>query len=145
LAKRLGVGTRQRALRKKLNGLLEAEGANVVGKGPRKRRFRAKKRPPDGLSSPRTHGDKEFGGEFGLLKGDVPLILPSWMFTTHSHIRASTALLTLRMRLPPLWLTREGSTSTPGFPTAFSRWNPHFRVFADRSKEREFPFSPNYA
>ncbi len=42
--KRLGEGVRQGALGKKLNNLLEAEGANVVGKVPRKRRFRAKKR-----------------------------------------------------------------------------------------------------
>ncbi len=44
LLKRLGEETRQGALGKKLNNLLEAEGANVVGKVPRKRRFRAKKR-----------------------------------------------------------------------------------------------------
>jgi len=43
LVKRLGEGMRQGALGKRLNSLLEAEGANVVGKGPRKRRLRAKK------------------------------------------------------------------------------------------------------
>ena len=35
---------RHAALGKKLNSLLEAKGANVVGKGPRKRRLRVKKR-----------------------------------------------------------------------------------------------------
>ncbi len=49
LVKRLGLGMRQGSLGKKLNCLLEAEGANVVGKGPRKRRLRAKKRT--GVSS----------------------------------------------------------------------------------------------
>jgi len=44
LVKRLGEGVRHGALGKKLNSLLEAEGANVVGKGPRNRRLRAKKR-----------------------------------------------------------------------------------------------------
>jgi len=44
LVRRLGEGMSQGALGKKLNSLLEAEGANVVGKGPRKRRLRAKKR-----------------------------------------------------------------------------------------------------
>jgi len=39
LVKRVGEGTRQGALEKKLNSLLEAEGANVVGKGPRERLF----------------------------------------------------------------------------------------------------------
>jgi len=43
LVKRLGEGMRQGALGKRLNSLLEAEGANVVGKGPRKRRLRANK------------------------------------------------------------------------------------------------------
>jgi len=43
LVKRLGEGMRQGALGKKLNSLLEAEGANIVGKGPRKRHLRAKK------------------------------------------------------------------------------------------------------
>ncbi len=49
LLKRLGEETRQGALGKKLNSLLEAEGANVVGKGPRKRLLRGKKRT--GVSS----------------------------------------------------------------------------------------------
>ncbi len=49
LVKRLGEEMRQGALGKKLNSLLEAEGANVVGKGPRKRRLRVKKRT--GVSS----------------------------------------------------------------------------------------------
>ena len=44
LVRRLGEGMRQGALGKKLNTLLQAEGANVVGKGPRKRRLRAKKK-----------------------------------------------------------------------------------------------------
>jgi len=44
LVKRLGEGVRHGALGKKLNSLLEAEGAHVVGKISRKRRFRAKKR-----------------------------------------------------------------------------------------------------
>jgi len=44
LVKRLAEGMRQGALGKKLNILLEAEGANVVGNGPRKRRFPAKKK-----------------------------------------------------------------------------------------------------
>ena len=35
----------------------------------------------------------------------------------------------------------EGSNLTPRVPTALSRLNPHFRGFADRSKERELPFS----
>ncbi len=43
LVKRLGEGMRHGALGKRLNSLLEAEGANVVGKGPKKRRLRAKK------------------------------------------------------------------------------------------------------
>ena len=43
LVKRLGSGGRQGALGKKLNSLLEAEGVNVVGKRPKKRRRRAKK------------------------------------------------------------------------------------------------------
>ncbi len=43
LVKRLGSGGRQGALGKKLNSLLEAEGVNVVGKRPIKRRRRAKK------------------------------------------------------------------------------------------------------
>ena len=42
--KRLGEGIRHAALGKKLNSLLEGGGANVVGKGPRKRLLRAKKR-----------------------------------------------------------------------------------------------------
>jgi transposase-like protein len=49
LLKRLGEEMRQGALGKKLNSLLEAEGANVVGKGPRERLLRAKKRT--GVSS----------------------------------------------------------------------------------------------
>jgi len=49
LVKRLGEGMRQGALGKRLNSLLEAEGANVVGKGPRERFLRAKKRT--GVSS----------------------------------------------------------------------------------------------
>ncbi len=49
LLKRLGEETRRGALGKKLNSLLEAEGANVVGKGPRKIPLRAKKRT--GVSS----------------------------------------------------------------------------------------------
>jgi len=49
LLKRLGEEMRQGALGKKLNSLLEAEGANVVGKGPRKTLLRAKKRT--GVSS----------------------------------------------------------------------------------------------
>ena len=44
LVKRLGEEMRQGALGKKLNSLLEAEGASVVGKGPRKIRLGAKKR-----------------------------------------------------------------------------------------------------
>ncbi len=44
LVKRLGEEVRQGALGKKRNWLLEAEGAHVVGKSSRKRRFRAKKR-----------------------------------------------------------------------------------------------------
>ena len=44
LLKRLDSGMKHGALAKKLNGLLEAEGANVVGKGPRQGRIRAKKR-----------------------------------------------------------------------------------------------------
>ncbi len=45
LVKRLDSGGRQGALGKKLNSLLEAEGVNVVGKRPIKRRRRAKKGP----------------------------------------------------------------------------------------------------
>jgi hypothetical protein len=44
LVKRLGEEVRQGALGKRRNWLLEAEGAHVVGKSSRKRRFRAKKR-----------------------------------------------------------------------------------------------------
>ncbi len=44
LWKRLGEGMRQGALGKRLNSLLEAEGANVVGKDPSKRRLPARKR-----------------------------------------------------------------------------------------------------
>ncbi len=44
LVKRLGEGMRQGALGKRLNSLLEAEGAHVVGKGLRERPLRAKKR-----------------------------------------------------------------------------------------------------
>ena len=44
LVKRLGSGMRQGALGKKLNSLLEAEGANVVGENPRQRRVRGKRR-----------------------------------------------------------------------------------------------------
>ncbi len=44
LVKRLGEGMGQGALGKRLNSLLEAEGANVVGKGSRKRHLRGKKR-----------------------------------------------------------------------------------------------------
>ena len=43
LVKRLGEGMMQGALGKRINSLLEAEGAQVVGKGPRKGRVRAKK------------------------------------------------------------------------------------------------------
>ena len=43
LVQRIGAGVRQRALGKKLNSLLEAEGASIVGKSPTKRRLRAKK------------------------------------------------------------------------------------------------------
>ncbi len=42
--KRLGEEVMHGALGKKGNWLLEAEGAHVVGKSSRKRRFRAKKR-----------------------------------------------------------------------------------------------------
>jgi len=42
LVKRLASGMRQGALGKKLNSLLEAEGASVVGGSPRKRPLRAK-------------------------------------------------------------------------------------------------------
>jgi len=44
LVKRLGSGMRQGALGKKLNSLLEAEGANVVGENPRQRRVPGKRR-----------------------------------------------------------------------------------------------------
>jgi hypothetical protein len=44
LVKRLDSGMRQGALGKKLNSLLEAEGANVVGENPRQRRARGKRR-----------------------------------------------------------------------------------------------------
>ena len=44
LMNRLGGGMGQGALGKKLNSLLEAEGANVVGKDSRKRRLLAKRR-----------------------------------------------------------------------------------------------------
>jgi hypothetical protein len=44
LVKRLDSGMRQGALGKKLNSLLEAEGANVVGENPRQRRVRGKRR-----------------------------------------------------------------------------------------------------
>ena len=51
LVKRLGSGMRQGALGKKLSRLLEAEGANVVGGSPRKRRLRAKTKKRTGGSS----------------------------------------------------------------------------------------------
>jgi len=51
LVKRLGLGMRQGSLGKKLNCLLEAEGANVVGGSPRKRRLRAKTKKRTGGSS----------------------------------------------------------------------------------------------
>ncbi len=63
LVKRLGSGMRQGALGKKLSRLLEAEGANVVGKGPRKRRLRAKKRT--GVSS---GGENNGGSGSGVLE-----------------------------------------------------------------------------
>ncbi len=44
LVKRLGEGMRRGALGKKLISLLEAEGANVVGKGSKNRRLRVKRR-----------------------------------------------------------------------------------------------------
>lgn len=43
LVRRLGKGTRQGGLGRKLNSLLEMEGANVVGKRPRRRRLLSKK------------------------------------------------------------------------------------------------------
>ncbi len=44
LVMRLGEGKRHGSLGQRMNSLLEAEGAHVVGKSSRKRRFRAKKR-----------------------------------------------------------------------------------------------------
>lgn len=44
LVKRLGEGVRAGPFGKKLNSLLEAEGVNVVGRGPGKRGLRAKLR-----------------------------------------------------------------------------------------------------
>jgi len=64
LLKRLGEEMRQGALGKKLNSLLEAEGANVVGKGPRKRLLRAKKRT--GVSS---GGESNGSSGSGVLEG----------------------------------------------------------------------------
>jgi len=63
LLKRLGEEMRQGALGKKLNSLLEAEGANVVGKGPRKTLLRAKKRT--GVSS---GGEGNGSSEPGVLE-----------------------------------------------------------------------------
>jgi len=59
LVKRLGKGMRHAALGKKLNRLLEAEGANVVGKGPRERFLRAKK--GTGVSSGEGNGSSGSG------------------------------------------------------------------------------------
>ena len=67
LVRRLGEGLGQGALGKKLNSLLEAEGANVVGEGPRKRRLRVKKRT--GVSSGGESNGRIGAGVFERLKG----------------------------------------------------------------------------
>ncbi len=65
LVTRLGSGMRQGALGKKLNSLLEAEGANVVGKRPRKRRVPGKKRT---ASVSVGEGKGRGNGEAGVLE-----------------------------------------------------------------------------
>ena len=67
LVRRLGEGLGQGALGKKLNSLLEAEGANVVGEGPRKRRLRVKKRT--GVSSGGETNGSSGPGLLERLKG----------------------------------------------------------------------------
>lgn len=71
---------------------------------------------------PRTHGDTEFGGEFGLLKGDAPLRSPIRMSTTQlshpglyrpAHPEDEVTAILAEVRGKP--------ASTPGFLTAFSR------------------------
>ncbi len=63
LVKRLDEGMKQGALGKKLNSLLKAEGAHVVGKGPRERRLQAEK-GTGGLSVVEGKG----GSVLGVLK-----------------------------------------------------------------------------
>ena len=68
LVKRLGEGIKQGALGKKLNSLLDEEGASVVGDGPKKRRLRTKRRA-GALSVGRVKGSSG-PGVLGRLKGN---------------------------------------------------------------------------
>ena len=103
--KRLGEGMRPRGLEEETQCPPRGRRSSCCRKGPEKETPLHPQEDTEWVDFAKNQRRYDFGGEFGLLTGELLSYVAILMSTTHSHIRASTALLTLSMSLRPLWPT----------------------------------------